>query len=406
MKNKFKFAFISSSFFLFSLIFTGCYSVFSGGTGGLVVDSESVSTPKAGIPNVEVYAYTDCSERDRDFSNWKNSKKSVSFEPTVDYYGHTTTAPDGSWRISKLVWKENSFKTDFGKDADYTKIYLIFYHENYGCTKDETIIMSDSSSDTTYTELTSVVTTTALTVNFIDVSTNSPTNQPVICQVKVPQKTNQKTEAEDKVFSEIITGAGTITIRYPRYSDEENKVENQPEVKINYYQSRSKDAIEWAACKNNPENNDFSFYKNNLDDEVKFGPEEDGISVKIQNYVYSLELYGKAVKMRMPYFAGTYGDTKSESSDGVHLLLKGKDSDGNYSVDLGETYTSQQIVGTTGDNRIHGTFSGLGGSNYIWFDNDYIGRYAETSVQFQKDDGTVIKTLSVRSDLNYNNLVL
>ena len=42
-----------------SIIFTfsGCYSVFSGGTGGLVVDKESTSTPKQGIANVDVYAY-------------------------------------------------------------------------------------------------------------------------------------------------------------------------------------------------------------------------------------------------------------------------------------------------------------------------------------------------------------
>ena len=58
---------------LISIIFTfsGCYSVFSGGTGGLVVDKESTSTPKQGIANVDVYAYLSGSERDSDFASWK-----------------------------------------------------------------------------------------------------------------------------------------------------------------------------------------------------------------------------------------------------------------------------------------------------------------------------------------------
>lgn len=53
-----------------TLILTSCYSVFNGGTGGLIVDAESTSTPKAGIANVDIYAFTDCELRDANYNAW------------------------------------------------------------------------------------------------------------------------------------------------------------------------------------------------------------------------------------------------------------------------------------------------------------------------------------------------
>ena len=54
-----------------SLLMTSCYSVFNGGTGGVIVDAESTSNPKSGIPYVNIYAYTDKGTRDSDFKKWK-----------------------------------------------------------------------------------------------------------------------------------------------------------------------------------------------------------------------------------------------------------------------------------------------------------------------------------------------
>ena len=94
-------------------LFSSCYSVFSGGTGGMIVDAESTTTPKTGISNVDVYAYTDCLVRDLDYLAWKEGSV---FTPSNSYYGHTTTCTDGSFTISKLVWKEE--QPDFGRDAE------------------------------------------------------------------------------------------------------------------------------------------------------------------------------------------------------------------------------------------------------------------------------------------------
>ena len=387
--------FIGSTFF-----FSGCSSIFSGGTGGTVVDAESNSTPKAGIANVDVYAYTNSSDRDNDFSSWNNGSKTESFKPNAEYYGHTTTGADGSWTISKLVWKEKPFKTDFGKDADYAVVYLIFYHADYGCTKDETIIVSDSASNYTYVELTSIVKRTNVTLNFVDVSTASQTSQSVLAEISVPQKTDSNPDAEDVIYRGVFTGTGIVTIRYPRYLNDsgiptytKTDKENVPQIKVNYYQAREDESVTWQGCKQNIAENDFSFYV----DEIGRGKQ--GLTKTIEDSPYSITFTGKLVRFTMPSFTGTLGDTKSTESDGVHILLKGIDQEGNYTIDLGDTYTTTQNRGANGE-QTHGYFSGLGGSNYEWRDYTYSGRFSNYMVRFMKEDGTVIKDLVISNDKN------
>lgn len=380
-----------------------CSSVFSGGTGGIVVDAESMSNPKAGIANVDVYAYTSKKDRDSDYNRWNKDLPTKNFVPYADYYGHTTTGTDGSWNISKLVWKEK--KPDFGKDADYTTVYLIFYHADYGCTTSETIVMSDSFSDCTYTELTSVVKRTNLRLNFIDVATEKQTEQSVYVEVFVPQKTDSD-DSEDKLYTATIIGNGNINIRYPRYLNDngiptytKTGRENFPSVKINYYQARENSEIEWKGCKADYESGDFSF------DTERLGCGKKGIEKTIGNEDFSLTFYGKRTKIYMPDFSGTYGNTENAESDGIHILLKGKDSLENYSVLLGDTYTVAQNRGSNGA-QTHGVFSGLGGNSYFWIDNEYTGRFSEYLVKFVLENGTVIKELSVKSDKNSYELVL
>ena len=101
----------------------------------------------------------------------------------------------------------------------------------------------------------------------------------------------------------------------------------------------------------------------------------------------------------MPSFSGTLGDTTLAESDGVHILAKGIDLQGNYSVDLGETYTVAQNRGNNGT-QTHGYFSGLGGGSFEWRDYAYTGRNSEYMVRFEKEDGSVIKELAIRNDKN------
>lgn len=349
------------------LFFTGCYSVFNGGTGGLIVDAESTSNPKRGIANVDIYAYTSSGTRDSDFNNWKEG---TVFSPSTTYYGHTTTDADGSFVISNIVWKEK--KPDFGKDADYTTIYLLYYHENYGLTKDQTVITSDSTSDTVYAELTAIKKTTALNISIYDVANSSLTSNNILVKVSVPQSTDTLT-APAKVYEQIIAGNGTINISYPRWkndTDKANGSENTPQVSITY--SQSADTITWKACSNADNSaGDYSFLDNGF-----------RINKTIQNSSYNISLYGKATRVSIPAVSGTCG-----TNDGVIISMKAQDASGNYTIDCGETTTYAQTVGTSGT-QTHGNFSGLGSGFYI-DDSAYTGKYKEIEVQFYSNGNLV-----------------
>ena len=376
MKNSktFKSLLIFSILMSIFATFSGCYSVFSGGTGGLVVDKESTSTPKQGIANVDVYAYTNESERDADFASWQEG---TTFTPHSSYYGHTTTNNDGHFSISKLTWKENS--PDFGKDADYTNVYLIFYHENYGVTKGQTVIISDSNSDTVYAELQSIRKTTVLSLNFMDVSTGSNTSQNIFVKVEVPQTTQNFPNASPKVYQATMAGSGNITVSYPRWnknSDRQNNIENTPEITISYIQSA--DEITWAGCYN----------ADNVEGNYAFRPDAStGIKKTIMNSNYTMTFYGKPQKIMMPSISGQYlsDDAKApygtKDDDGVLIKLYQIKAEGEYTIDCGQVYTQSQVLGTSGSEK-HGTFSGLGNGAF-WYDTEYTDKFASTEVKIQ-----------------------
>ena len=367
---------------------SGCYSVFTGGTGGQIVDAENTSSINRGIAYVDIYAYTDRATRDSDYNSWKEG---TTFSPSNSYYGHTATDTDGKFTSSKIVWKEN--KPDFGKDADYTTIYLLYYHENYGLTKDETVITSDSTSDTVYAELTAIRKTTSLSISIYDVSTSNTITSDILVKVSVPQNTDTLTTKAPKTYEQVVNnGSGTITISYPRWKnaeDKKNKIENTPEVSITYFQSA--DDITWKACANaDNAAKDYSFLDDNFE-----------IKKTVQNASYKISLYGKATKLNFPAVNGTYGDSTSKDSDGVVISMKAKDSSGAYTIDCGETTTVAQSIGTSGT-QTHGNFSGLGNS-FSWTDTSYTQKNTTIDVKFFANGTEVDDVKTLRSDVaSYN----
>lgn len=381
IKNKFR-AIFPLILTLYCLVTVSCYSVFSGGTGGLVVDAESTSVPKAGIANVDVYAYMSSSSRDSDFNDWSEG---TVFTPDSSYYGHTTTGADGSFTISKLVWKES--KPDFGKDADYATVYLLFYHENYGLTKGSSVIISDSLSDTVYVELTAVRKSTVLNLTFEDVTSGQPTDNAVYAKVQVPQTTDTIKDAAPKIYDATITQSGAITISYPRYKSEADKAaqkENEPDVQITYYQSG--DDITWQGCKDGGESKtDYSFIAKN------------GVSTvtkTVRNQYFSVTLYGKQTKIPVPVVSGQYGSDDA-SSDGLQVELKSGDAV------FGAVTTRPQVIGNNGE-EVHGRFSGLG-SGAFWTDTTYTEKYtpilAEIIVKERDGSQKTSKAITLRSDV-------
>lgn len=383
-------AVIAGAIFTAASLFTGCYSVFTGGTGGQIVDSESTSTPKAGIGFVDVYAYTSLAERDVDFALWKDD---TVFAPTASYYGHTTSAADGTFSINRLVWKSNN--PAFGRDADISQIYFLYYHEKYGLTKGQTLIVSDSTSNTVYQELTSVKKTTDLTLSFKDAATDSLTDVNLFVSVSVPQATAKNTEAVAKVYETNITGTGTVQITYPRWASDEDKKagkENTPAVIVKYYQSSGD--VTWKACYN----------QDNSDKNYAFRADAlTGIPVKVSNNRYSVSFYGKSTKLQMSVINGqciTGAAPGDSSDDGKIVSMSAKDSDGNYTIDCGQVSTQAQSIGTTGTEK-HGVFTGLG-DGITWTDTEYTGKYATKDVRISVE-GDPKKDMTVRSNVpSYN----
>ena len=359
---------------IFALIFTGCYSVFDGGLSGTVVDAESTSTPKDGIAYVDVYAYTSESDMESDYSSWTEGE---TFTPQAEYYGHTSTNTSGEFSLSKIVWK--TYSSTFGKDADVENVYLLFYHENYGLTKGSTLVVSDSVSDTVYQELTKTRMTTVLTVNLVDVSSESNTSETVYVKVEVPQTTATLTDVSSKTFDATITGTGTISITYPRYKDSAHTTETTPDVTISYYQSS--DDVTWKGCYNGDStDSDYAFY----DDDFT-------VTKTIPSYdTYSISLYGKACKFSVPTFSGQYVSSNDASADGVLIgvLVNG--------VDCGTTTTASQTVGTSSTEK-HGVFSGLGSGT--WSDSTYPDKYTTAEVSFTANESSATSSITeIRSD--------
>lgn len=393
LNSKITNGFLQVLFLAVIFILISCNSIFSGGTGGTIVDSESNSSPKQGIANVDVYAYISKAARDDDFSKWTEG---TVFQPQEDtYYAHTTTGANGNFTISKIVWETNPFKSEFGKDADLAKIYLLFYHENYGLTKGETLIVSDSSFDTVYAELTAVRKNTTLNLNFIDVTSQTNTSESVYVKVSVPQL-NDKI----KVYEGIIAGNGSINISYPRWKNNDDKANNkeyEPEIIIEYEQSS--DDVNWKACYNE-DNTDKNFAFRNLT--------SDPVKKTIKNPAYTVTLYGKRTKHYVPTVSGQYKRTETVADDGVRIAMKCAGTTALsetpvFDIDCGEVSTQSEVLGSTASEK-HGIFSNLG-AGYFWTDNEYTGRYAETKLQIFVDN-TVVKTLDVRSNSSNYNIVI
>ena len=361
---------------VFLSLFTSCYSVFNAGVGGQVVDAESTSTPKSGIANVDVYVYTDSGARDNDFNNWEEGK---TFTPQSGYYGHTTTGADGSFTLSKVVWKE--YAPTFGKDADVQDLYMLFYHEDYGLTRGQTVVVSDSTSDQLYTELTKIRKNVALTLNFKDVKNGSVATTELDVEVSVPQS-NGKIVAENRVFKGTITGSGTINISYPRYlyDSAENKSENAPKITITYKQTA--DEITWKPCWN-ADNDGKNYAFRDLDSD----PIEKTIPSST-NESYSYNLYGKACRLSLPTLSGTYhsdgSDFGSSADDGLTITAKIGEGTEERSVDSGSEGTSVVTIGTTNTQVIqnHGNFTITPDSNDDIFDDTYTDKTLTLSVKF------------------------
>ncbi|MCR4789492.1 MAG: hypothetical protein K5839_00265 [Treponemataceae bacterium] len=337
-------------------IFTGCSSVFSAGLSGKVVDSESTSSPKEGIQDVEVYVYTKESARDEDYDSWDGSSR---FCPTSskNFVTHTTTDSSGEFTISKVVWE--AFFPEFGKTADYAEVFLLFYNEEFGLSKNSQIatVVSDATSNSVYQEMTKIRTTTVLTIAIQDVANKGTISDAVIATIKVPQKSGTK------VYTETIAGSTSVSVSYPRYSS--GTTVNKPTITISLEQNGN-DVI-YYQCYNNDETNSYKFF-----DQV----ENSKFTTTISGDSCPVTLYMKARKIAVPTFSGTHS-----GGDGKVITLTVASEDGD--VDCGKVTTHSSTEGNV-TSPTHGVYDGLG-SGYYWIDEDYDGATTTTTATFGED---------------------
>lgn len=337
-----------------SLLFTSCYSVFSGGTGGRVVDAESTASPKKGIADVDVYAYSDEETRNKDFSNWSGGR----FSPSSTGYVKTVSDNDGSFTLNKIYWKNK--KPAFGKDADSSRIFLLFYHENYGLVKGDTVIVSDSLTTNIYQELTAVRKSTDLHIRLIDVGTGRETSNSLTVKVSVPLE-----NGHDKIFEQTVTGNGIISVNYPRNSN--------PTAKITYEMSGEKT---WKACYNNDSTEKYKF------------KDDSSMDVILSSSSITVECYGKPTRIYVPDVSGT------TTSPGTQVSLSATYN--GTSIDCGQAYSRPQAVGSsTTVNSFRFENSGR-----FWTDDTYTTANVNIDLNFTPSKSVTVKNTSEEVSVN------
>lgn len=210
------------------LLISGCSAVFDAGLSGKIVDSDSGE----GIPDVQIYAYTEESLRDKDFNEGKGAVTGpdgvkLYFSPSSagNYIPATTTADDGSFTINRLIWK--TLSPAFGKTADYLDVYLLYFHSDYGLNKENsqvTIVSDSNNASRVNAELTSRLKTKRVQINIKDVADDEIAD--TAFEVKVRATINGKSEPY-RDYSTDVTGTAAITVPYLA-----NKAEGESTVNI------------------------------------------------------------------------------------------------------------------------------------------------------------------------------
>lgn len=327
------------------LSLTGCYSIFSGGTSGRVVDADSTSNPKDGIANVDVYAYTSKWEMEKDYKNWSGGR----FSPESKKYAHTITTADGSFTISKVMWK--SMLPTYWRDGDTATAYILFYHEDYGLVKgDKAMLLSDTISDSVYQELRAVRQRTNLQLRIIDVATGNIINHPMNAKVTVAGRTYEQT----------ITGTGSVEISYPRGT--------APEAKVTVTENGSE--VTYMMCYNNDAVHAYAF-------------STDPQTATVNSNPFPMKIYAKRCRFDVD-ISGRLGAGNDPSDDGkqVSAVITGTTSQGTpISITTASVSTHAETDNAYTNTREHGLFTGVGRGEY-WEDLEYTTKDVQVSVQF------------------------
>ena len=187
-----------------ALVLASCSVVFEAGISGKVVTAEGTGT--SNVQDVSVFAYTDSGLRDSDFAKFQEGTITRPTEGS-GYVATTTTNANGEFTVNKVVWETKN--SEFGKTADVSKLYLIFYHEDYKPAKaDATVISGSTNSSNVYVKLEGSKDYTTLNITVYDVATGTAMTDACNLEYHVEGK-----ESSDSI---VVTGASNVRISYPK----------------------------------------------------------------------------------------------------------------------------------------------------------------------------------------------
>ena len=316
---------------LIMILLAGCSVVFEAGISGKVVTPSGNN--KVAVSDVNVFAYTDQGLRDSDFAKFRDGSITRPSEGS-GYVATTTTNANGEFVVNKIVWE--SKKSEYGKTADVSKLYLIFYHQDYYPAKSEaTIISGSTNSNNVYVTLEGCKSYTTINLTVYDVTTG---------KAMATASTLEYWKDEESVHDTIaLSGAASIPISFAKGSA----------VDVTFVLSSPGDG--WRMC-----DKDGSLIESFTVEDVEEGSLR--VSLYMKNYEFTL-----------PAFSGDIDGSLSnlpnmDDVDNISVRLAYVDKNDTVCFfaesDSAEhrTYCTRNVVG----NNVyfeHGLFSGIGYSD-------------------------------------------
>lgn len=313
------------------VLLSSCSVVFEAGVSGRVVTVDGTET--RGVANVSVFAYTDKSQRDSDFTAFVN-KTITRPSSGAGYVASTTTSATGDFTVNKIVWETK--KSEFGKTADVGELYLIFYHKDYSPAKtNATIISGSTNSSNIYQELESNKDYASINVTILDVATGRVMVDACTMEYKLDCNADSDTR--------VVTGTESIRASF----------EKGPSPSITF--ALTTPGSNWKMTKSSGEPIDYSE------------------PVALSNGTQSVTLYMKNYEFILPGFSGSIDSidtTRDNANDNVQVWLEYKKQDGSGWEPFDETVTAyhktrmEEAPTSTTMYYRHGQFNGVGANGY------------------------------------------
>ena len=324
-----------------ALVLASCSVVFEAGISGKVVTANGTGT--ANVQDVSVFAYTDSGLRDSDFAKFQAGTITRPTEGS-GYVATTTTNANGEFTVNKVVWETKN--SEFGKTADVSKLYLIFYHEDYKPAKaDATVISGSTNSSNVYVKLEASKDYTTLNITVYDVATGAAMTDACNLEYQVEGK-----ESSDSI---VVTGNATVRISYPK--------DTTPDVTF----SLTSPGSSWKMTDKNGK-----VITQQIVEDVEEGTQS--VSLYMKRYEFTLPAFSGSVE----YSAGdqmvTFDTTPTNGQDNIPVWLEFESvSLPGTLVEFTETVSANNKTGSVSTeygNTVrydHGRFSGVGNDGYV-----------------------------------------